>query len=112
VEGSDASEAGQVRATALALLELVRGGITTAHAQHGAQIRKAIEELLRQLAQAKQPRLVELGFAAAFLAASGPRTRAQIERAMSGRTDLGSLRARLKSEGALRAHADSLASSL
>ncbi|HME91656.1 MAG TPA: VWA domain-containing protein, partial [Myxococcaceae bacterium] len=108
-DGSGASEAQQVRATALALLELVRAGITTAHSQHGAQIRKAIEALLERLARAKTGKLIELAFAVALLAASGPRTRSRIKREISGRSDLGSLRAQLNSEPALRARADALA---
>ena len=109
-DGSGSSEVQQVRATALALLELVRAGVTTAHAQHGAQIRKAIEALLERLARAKAGRLIELAFAVALLAASGPRTRSRIKQAISGRSDLGSLCAELNSETALRAHADALAS--
>jgi len=109
-DGSDPSEKSQVRATALALLELVRAGITTAHAQHGPQLRKAIEALLEQLARAKDSHLVELAFAVALLVASGPRTRARIERAITGRANLGTLRPHLNNESALRAHADALAS--
>ncbi len=41
----------QARATAMALLELLRQGITSNHALHGAQVKKAVEALLTLAAQ-------------------------------------------------------------
>ncbi len=113
-DGPAADETRQVRATALALLELVRAGITTAHAQYGPQVRKAIEALLELAVRIEgtSSRLAELVFAVAWLAASGPRTRARIDRALCARAELESLRARLQDQTALRAHVDSLAEAI
>lgn len=105
--GAESEPVRQARATALALLELLRLGITSSHALHGAQVKKAVEALLGlvpQLAQA--PEVAELALGVAWLAASGPRTRGRIAQAAQ---PLASLSARLQDEAALRAHVDALA---
>ncbi|HEU4536544.1 MAG TPA: hypothetical protein VFS00_20610, partial [Polyangiaceae bacterium] len=102
----------ELRATARALLELLRAGVTTVHPSYGAQVRKAIEALLA-LAEglaARDPAGAELALAAAWLVASGPRTRGRIERLAGSHEALTTLRARLGDEAALRAHAERAAS--
>jgi len=74
--GAGGTEA-MIRATASALLALNADGITSAHAVYGAQVKKAVEALLPLLppVASSSPRLFELGLLAAWLVASGPRTR-------------------------------------
>ena len=99
-----------VRATARALVELFRLGITTAHATYGAQVRKAVEALVEKAVAvaADAPRVAELALAIAWLTAAGPRTRGAIERLVQGTASLGGLSGRLD-EAALRADLDRLA---
>jgi Ca-activated chloride channel homolog len=98
-----------LRATALALLELYRAGVTTSHALHGAQVKKAVAALLA-LAKLVGTRdaAAELALGVAWLVASGPRTRRDIERAITGAA-LDGLRSRLADEAALRDHVTALA---
>ncbi|MDC0710823.1 VIT domain-containing protein [Stigmatella sp. ncwal1] len=97
----------QARATALALLELLRQGITSHHALHGAQVKKAVEALL-QLATGltSEPEVAELALGVAWLVAAGPRTRGRIAQAAQ---PLAGLSARIGDEAALRQHVDTLA---
>ncbi|EAU69912.1 inter-alpha-trypsin inhibitor family heavy chain-related protein-hypothetical secreted or membrane-associated protein containing vWFA domain [Stigmatella aurantiaca DW4/3-1] len=97
----------QARATALALLELLRQGITSHHALHGAQVKKAVEALLQlSTGLANEPEVAELALGVAWLVAAGPRTRGQIAQAAQ---PLAGLSARLGDEAALRQHVDALA---
>lgn len=72
-----------IEATAAALVALLRLGLTSAHAVHGAQIKKAVEAILERFATAppKDARIVQLALGVAWLVASGRRTRGQIEAA-------------------------------
>jgi len=103
-------EVRRVRATARALVELFRLGITTAHATYGAQVKKAVEALVEKAVAvaAQEPRVAELALAIAWLTAAGPRTRGAIERLVQGTASLGGLAGRLD-EAALRADLDRLA---
>ncbi|MCP3102166.1 VWA domain-containing protein [Myxococcus sp. K15C18031901] len=97
----------QARATALALLELLREGITSSHALHGAQVKKAVEALLTLASQlSSTPDVAELALGIAWLVAAGPRTRGRIEQAAK---PLAGLNGRLGNEVALRQHVDTLA---
>ena len=98
----------QARATALALLELLREGITSNHALHGAQVKKAVEALLALAASiAGEPQVAELALGVAWLVAAGPRTRGRIEQAAK---PLAGLTGSMGNEAALRQHVDALAS--
>ncbi|MCY1073957.1 VIT domain-containing protein [Archangium lansingense] len=97
----------QARATALALLELLRQGITSSHALHGAQVKKAVEALLALIPQLSgAPEVAELALGVAWLVAAGPRTRGRIAQAAQ---PIAGLSARLENEVALRQHVDTLA---
>jgi Ca-activated chloride channel family protein len=97
----------QARGTALALLELLRHGITSSHALHGAQVKKAVDALLSLAASLTgAPEVAELALGVAWLAAAGPRTRGRIEQAAKPLTGLDG---RLGNEVALRQHVDALA---
>lgn len=66
----------QLVATALALTALVDAGITTSHAQYGAQLRKAVAAVQAAVAVPTVDQTVRTcALAAAYLAASGGRTR-------------------------------------
>lgn len=110
--GKGAETSGELRATARALLELLRADVTTVHPLYGAQVRKAIEALLT-LAEGlanRDPAGAELALSVAWLVASGPRTRDRIERLAGSHAALAPLRTRLGDETALRAHAERAAS--
>ncbi len=95
----------QVRATTEALRELLRAGIDTAHGLYGAQVKKAVSALVR-LAGALAARdrdLAERALGVAWLAASGRRSRREVEDAVSHEPALAGLRAQLGDERALRA---------
>lgn len=95
----------QVRATLEALRELMRAGVDTAHGLYGAQVKKAVTALAR-LAQKLVPRdrdLAERALGVAWLAASGRRSRREVEEAVSHEPALAGLRAQLGDERALRA---------
>jgi Ca-activated chloride channel family protein len=106
----DDPHAGEVRATARALVELLKRGVTTAHPLHGPQVKKAVEVLIERalLVAAKEPRLAELAIAVAWLIASGPRTRASIAGLVDTTPALAPLRGRLD-DTSLRADLDRLA---
>lgn len=98
----------QARATALALLELLRQGITSNHPLHGAQVKKAVEALLALAGQlTAAPEVAELALGVAWLVAAGPRTRGRIAQAAQ---PLAGLSAHIGNEVALRQHVDALAS--
>jgi Ca-activated chloride channel homolog len=97
----------QARATALALLELLRQGITSQHPLHGAQVKKAVEALLQLTpGLGHTPQVVELALGVAWLVAAGPRTRGRIAQAAQPLTGLST---RMGDEAALRQHVDALA---
>ena len=105
--GAGAEPVRQARATALALLELLRQGITSGHALHGAQVKKAVEALLALVPQlGGAPDVAELALGVAWLVAAGPRTRGRIAQAAQ---PISGLSARLQNEVALRQHVDALA---
>lgn len=104
-EGSESVR--QARATALALLTLLREGITSSHPLHGAQVKKAVEALLSLAASLSgDAQVAELALGVAWLAAAGPRTRGRIEQAAKPLAGLGG---KLGNEVALREHVDTLA---
>jgi Ca-activated chloride channel family protein len=109
--GSDAEDVRCVRATARALLTLLRAGVTTQHPLHGTQIKKAVEALL-----ALAPRLVvehiqaaELAAGVAWLVTSGQRRRREIEATVAGIRPLGALAAHLGNTPAVLAYVEPLA---
>jgi Ca-activated chloride channel family protein len=105
--GSGPEPVRQARATALALLELLRQGITSNHALHGAQVKKAVEALLSLAAGLTGvPEVAELVLGVAWLVAAGPRTRSRIVQAAQPLTGL---RACIGDEVKLRQHVDTLA---
>ncbi len=105
--GSGPEPVRQARATALALLELLRQGITGNHPLHGAQVKKAVEALL-SLASGLTgvPEVAELALGVAWLVAAGPRTRGRIVQAAQ---PLAGLAACIGDEAKLREHVDTLA---
>jgi Ca-activated chloride channel family protein len=105
--GSGPEPVRQARATALALLELLRQGITSNHALHGAQVKKAVEALLSLAAGLTGvPEVAELALGVAWLVAAGPRTRSRIVQAAQ---PLAGLSACIGDEVKLRQHVDTLA---
>ncbi|HYI00171.1 VIT domain-containing protein [Hyalangium sp.] len=106
-KGSGPEPVRQARATALALLELLRQGITSNHALHGAQVKKAVEALLSLAAGLSGvPEVAELALGVAWLVAAGPRTRGLIAQAAQ---PLSGLSACIGDEAKLRQHVDTLA---
>ncbi|MBX3186919.1 MAG: VWA domain-containing protein [Labilithrix sp.] len=88
----------EVDATIEALLALFREGLSTAHAVHGAQIRKGVEALVAAIeARPIDVKIAERGLAVAWLLATGRRTKAAIEEAARRRADLGALSAAFSS---------------
>jgi Ca-activated chloride channel family protein len=95
----------QARATTEALLTLLRAGINSAHALYGAQVKKAVSALARlaPTLATRDPELVERALGAAWLAASGRRTRKEVESAIAGEPSLAGLLGQLGDERALHA---------
>jgi Ca-activated chloride channel family protein len=92
-------------ATVRALLALAGEGIGTADPLHGGQVRKAVDALVALVAKERlSGDLAELALGAAWLAATGRRTRGAIERAIHAESSLGRLGAMLGSEEAVREH--------
>ncbi|HZS37503.1 MAG TPA: VIT domain-containing protein [Polyangia bacterium] len=104
-------DARRVRATALALIELERAGVTATHALHGAQVKKAVAALIQLAAQvaSADPAAAELALAIAWLVSTGRRTRKEIESAIAAAPPLAGLKSHLADESALRARVDQLA---
>jgi Ca-activated chloride channel family protein len=97
----------QARATALALLELLRQGITSNHPLHGAQVKKAVDALLSLAAGLTGvPEVAELALGVSWLVAAGPRTRGRIVQAAQPLTGLSAC---IGDEVKLRQHVDTLA---
>ena len=103
-------EVRRARATARALLDLADLGVTSSHALHGAQVKKAIEALLALAPQVAQRdhKVAELALGVAWLVSSGRRTRRQIEDEVARLAV--TLRVWLADEQALRAHLSQLSS--
>lgn len=98
-------------ATARALLELLRLGVTTSHPLHGPQVRKALSALLGLLPRLARQSMeaAELAVGAAWLVATGPRSRAEVEHALDREPALSALRSGLSDEAALRTRVGELA---
>jgi Ca-activated chloride channel family protein len=105
--GSGPEPVRQARATALALLELLREGITSNHPLHGAQVKKAVEALISLAAGLTGvPEVAELALGVSWLVAAGPRTRGRIAQAAQPLTGLSAC---IGDEVKLRQHVDTLA---
>lgn len=96
-----------VELTVQAMLSLVRLGLSSRHMIHGGQIKKAVDALLARLGanRATDVKLRELALGVAWLLASGPRTRQDIEAAAKG----SALAVAFGNEPAVRAHVERLA---
>src|SRR6218665_3535604 len=106
-QGAGTEPVRQARATALALLELLRQGITSTHPLHGAQVKKAVEALLALMPSLdKASDVAELALGVAWLVSAGPRTRGRISQAAR---PLAGLPARLENEGGVGQHVAALA---
>jgi Ca-activated chloride channel family protein len=100
----DDEEVRRARATARALLTLLQAGVTTHHPVYGAQIKKAVEALV-QLAHQLVPhaaQVAEWALGAAWLVASGQRTRREIEAIIARHAVLSTLRSHLGNASAIR----------
>jgi Ca-activated chloride channel family protein len=104
-DGQPGDPLAQARATTEALLALLRAGINSAHALYGAQVKKAVSALARLAVSlaGRDPELAERALAVAWLAASGRRTRKEVESAIAGEPGLAGLLAELGDERALHA---------
>jgi Ca-activated chloride channel homolog len=93
----------QARATARAMLQLLRAGVGAAHAVYGAQVKKAIDAARRLALRLKgEPALREILVDLAWLLAEGKRLRGEIANELAGPAD----------ETRLRGRVDELAASL
>jgi Ca-activated chloride channel family protein len=94
----------QARATTEALLELLRAGVDTAHGLYGAQVKKAVAALARLAVTlaGRDHELAERALGVAWLAASGRRTRREVEDAVSNEPALAGLRSQFSDERGLR----------
>ena len=112
---SVSAEVASLRETTRALLTLFSHGITTAHAVHGEQVRKAVVALidLVQALDSREAKWIELALGVAALVSSGRRTRRQVE--VVAASIAAGLAAHLGAHGddaRLQAHVEALASSL
>lgn len=107
--GGDLDER-RVRATANALLDLLELGVTSGDPMHGAQVKKAIEALLKLVADVarRNPRLAQLALAAAWLVSSGRRTRGTVESLVRAAPELAPIAEHFGDEASLRAHVAAL----
>ena len=93
----------QAKATARAMLQLLRAGIGAAHAVYGAQVKKAIDAARKLAARLEgEPALREILVNLAWLLAEGKRLRGEIANDLAGPAD----------ERRLRGRVDELAASL
>jgi hypothetical protein len=101
----------RVRATARALLTLLRAGVTTAHPLHGGPVTKAVEALIPLAARvaARAGQAAEYALGAAWLVAAGHRLRQDIEVIITAQPVLGALRSRLGDEQMVRIYVERLA---
>jgi len=108
----DESAIARLEATVLALVELLDAGVTSSDARHGPLIRKAISALLELAAkEIEDVRWIELSLAVAWLCATGPRTRGEVDRALRARNAV-HLPSRDRSEPAMRHRVDELLAEL
>ncbi|HEV8714640.1 MAG TPA: VWA domain-containing protein, partial [Candidatus Binatia bacterium] len=109
--GTGSEEVRRARATAQALLELLRAGVTTNHALHGAQVKKAVEALVKLAVKIAVQDTEVAGFAlgVAWLVAMGRRTRGEIETLITRHTALSALRPHLSDERTVRSYVERLA---
>jgi Ca-activated chloride channel family protein len=109
--GSDAEDIRRVRATAQALLTLLRAGITTQHPLHGTQVKKAVEALLTLTPRlvGQHVRMAELAVGVAWLVTAGQRRRREIEATAARAGSLGALAAHFGNAPALLAYIEALA---
>ena len=101
-----------IEVTSLALLFLVRLGVSSTHPVHGAQTQKAVSALLAAIeaTPALDPRVAERALAALWLLATGRRTRLAIKEAVSHRAGLEALAALLdRGDAGVRAHVERIA---
>ena len=76
-------------------------------------MRKGIEALLKLVGEdIDDPRSLQLALGVAWLCATGPRTRAQVDRALAAISASTALPSRLDGGEAMRRHVDTLASAL
>jgi Ca-activated chloride channel family protein len=97
--------------TGLALLELLRAGVTTNHALHGTQVKKAVEALVKLAVKVavQDTAVAEFALGVAWLVATARRMRGELKTLIAGHTALSALRAHLGDERAVRAYVDRLA---
>jgi Ca-activated chloride channel family protein len=109
--GKDSDDVRRARATARALLELLRAGVTTGHALHGTQVKKAVEALIKLAAKtaASDVQVAEFALGVAWLVSTGRHTRSKIETVIAGHRALDTLRSHLGDERAVRAYVERLA---
>ncbi len=105
-----ADDRAQLQATANALLVLLRAGVTATHRLYGAQVKKAVSALIPLALKvgASDAAAAELALGVAWLAASGKRSRSELEQAMAT-LKASALTALVGNEPAMRAHVDKLA---
>lgn len=91
-----------------ALLVLLRAGVTTAHAVHGAQTKKAVDAVLDALAAegAVDPKTIELALGVAWLLSTGRRTRTAIRDAAQKIAGASTLATLLGRDDEVRAHVE------
>ena len=95
-EGSEGDDELRARATVQALLQLLRAGVGAAHPIHGAQVKKAVEAVVKLAGRLEtEPRLRELLLAAAWLLADGKRLRARVAKELGGAPQEAAVRARV-----------------
>lgn len=101
----------QARITAEVLLELLRAGVTTTHALHGGQVKKAVQALITLAGEiaADNPQVAELALGVAWLVTTGRRTRAEIEALVSADQTFAALKPLFRDEQTVRAHVEQLA---
>jgi len=107
---NDKEHVRHVRATAAALLALLRAGVTTTHALHGGQVEKAVQALLTLSGEltAHHPRVAELALGVAWLVTTGRRTRAAIEARVAADQTFAALHSLLSDEQKVRTYVEQI----
>jgi Ca-activated chloride channel family protein len=108
---NDTEHVRQARATAYILLELLRMGVTTTHAQHSGQVKKAVQALITVAEEiaANSPQVAEFALGVAWLVTTGQHTRAEIEALVSANPTFVALKPVFGDEHMVRAHVEQLA---
>lgn len=98
----------RLQATARALLELLRAGVTTAHVLHGGQVRKAVEAIinLAPTVAVHDVQIAEIALGAAWLVTDGARLKGKIEAVAARTSALATLAACFPNDQAVRAYID------